>query len=73
MKKSLLSFLLMLLPILASADPVEIEGVWYNIIPKAQIAEVTKNPSGDKYTGDVTIQDIMSQRFWMKLSIIAKS
>ena len=57
MKKSLFCILMMLLPILASADPVEVEGVWYNLIPKAQIAEVTSNPSGDKYTGDVTILD----------------
>ena len=57
MKILLLSFLLMLLPILASADPVEIEGVWYNLVPKGQVAEVTSNPSGDKYTGDVTILD----------------
>ena len=41
---------------LASANPVEIEGVWYNLIPKAQIAEVTKKPSG-KYSGDITIPD----------------
>ena len=57
MKKLLFCILMMLLPILASADPVEIEGVWYNLIPKAQIAEVTSNPSGDKYTGDVNILD----------------
>ena len=57
MKKILLSILLMLLPILANADPVEVDGIWYNLIPKGNVAEVTKNPSGDKYAGDVTIPD----------------
>ena len=45
MKKVLLSFLLMLLPMLASADAVEINGIWYNLVPKAKEAEVTKNPN----------------------------
>ena len=57
MKKVLLSILLMLLPILANADPVEVDGIWYNLIPKGQVAEVTRNPSGENYTGDVTIPD----------------
>ena len=57
MKKSLICIFIMLLPFLASANPVEIEGVWYNLITKAQIAEVTSNPSGDKYIGDITIPD----------------
>ena len=45
MKKVLLSILLMLLPMLASADAVEIDGIWYNLVPKAKEAEVTKNPN----------------------------
>ena len=45
MKKALLSILLTLLPILASADPVEIDGLWYNLDTKIQKAEVTRNPN----------------------------
>ncbi len=40
MKKSLLSFVLALLPIVASADPVKIGDLWYNLIPKSGVAEV---------------------------------
>ena len=38
--KKLLLFLFMLVPVVASADPVEIDGIWYNLIPKAKEAEV---------------------------------
>ena len=46
MKKVLLFILLILSPMLASADAVEIDGIWYNLVTKAQEAEVTKNPNG---------------------------
>ena len=37
----------------ASAYDVEVDGIYYNLIPKGNIAEVTK---GDKdYSGDITI------------------
>lgn len=53
MKKQLL-ILLMLMPLMANADdPVEINGIWYNLITKARIAEVTKGTT--YYTGDVVI------------------
>ena len=55
MKKVLLSILLMLLPMLASADAVEINGIWYNLVPKAKEAEVTKNPNGSNYSGSIEI------------------
>ena len=42
-----------LLPVVASAEAVEIDGIWYNLIPKAKEAEVTSNPN--KYSGDVNI------------------
>ena len=52
MKKVVLLLTLMI-PLMASADAVEIDGIYYNCIPKGNIAEVI---SGDiKYTGDVTI------------------
>ena len=41
MKQTLLSFLLALLPIVASADAVEIDGIYYNLINKTKQAEVT--------------------------------
>ena len=51
MKQSILSFLLALLPLAASADAVEIDGIYYNLVFK--IADVTINPN--KYTGTVVI------------------
>lgn len=57
MKQLVLSILLMFLPLMAYADPVEINGIYYNleIIEKANLykAEVAQNPN--KYSGDVVI------------------
>ncbi len=52
MKKVLIA-MLMLLPMLASAYDVEIDGIYYNLIPLAKSAEVTygENP----YSGSITI------------------
>ena len=52
MKRALL-LILVFLPILASADAVEIDGIYYNLNSDAQTAEVTNNPN--KYDGDVVI------------------
>lgn len=57
MKNLLLSFLLMFLPILVNADPIEIDGILYNLISKGNIAEVTK---GNIYSGEVVIPDKIS-------------
>ena len=57
MKKIYFLFLLVLLPLLASADPVEINGIYYNLITKAKQAEVTDNP--DKYTGSVDRKSVV--------------
>ncbi len=54
MKKQLLFILLTLIPMMASADAVEIDGIYYNLVENAKSAEVTKMPS-DKYTGSVVI------------------
>ncbi len=55
MKKQLL-FLLMLMPLLASADKlVEIDGIWYNLITKAMVAEVRSGLP--LYKGDVVIPE----------------
>ncbi len=55
MKKSLLLLVLMLLPMVASADAVEIDGIYYNLVSKAKAAEVTSNPK--KYSGEVVIPE----------------
>ena len=38
----------------ALADAVEIDGIYYNLISKGRIAEVTSNPS--KYSGAINFQ-----------------
>ena len=54
MKKQLLTLLvLILLPLVASADEVEIDGIYYNLIANGNTAEVTRNPN--YYTGTVEI------------------
>lgn len=58
MKKILFIFLAIMLPLFAEADAVEIDGIYYNLISKAQIAEVTSNP--DNYTGDIVIPPSIS-------------
>ena len=55
MKKQLLLFVVMMLPLTASADAVEINGIYYNLIEKAKIAEVTTNPND--YEGDIIIPE----------------
>ena len=58
MKKLYTLFLLMLMPIMAFADAIEINGLYYNLITKDNVAELTSNPS--KYTGNVVIPEIVS-------------
>ena len=53
MKQTLLSLLMMLLPLMVNAEVVEIDGIYYNLITKGNVAEVTQNPN--KYTGNVVI------------------
>ena len=43
----------MLLPMVAGAESVEIDGIYYNLIPKGKVAEVTIN--SNKYSGSVDI------------------
>jgi hypothetical protein len=54
MKKSLSFFILMLLPMVAGAEAIEIDGIYYELITKGKVAEVTKKPSGS-YSGSVAI------------------
>ena len=53
MKQTIISLLMLLLPLIANAEAVEIDGIYYNLINKAKQAEVTENPN--KYTGNVVI------------------
>lgn len=53
MKKLLLSFCLIILPMLASADAVEINGIYYILETNNKTAEVTSNPN--KYKGEIII------------------
>ena len=39
----------------ASADAVQIDGIWYNLVEKAKVAEVTNAADGGNYAGDVVI------------------
>ena len=55
MKQTILSFLLALLPLAASADAVEINGIYYNLVSKLKTAEVTKNPN--EYGGAIYIPE----------------
>ena len=49
----------MVLPMVASADTVKINGIWYNLVPEAKTAEVSKNPSLDhgSYFGTIVIPE----------------
>ena len=60
MKKQLLLLVMMLIPMLASAYDAQIDGIYYNLDPKAKTAGVTyllykDYANGGAYSGDVTI------------------
>lgn len=60
MKKLLLLFVMMLLPLVASADAVLIDGIYYFLYNEAKTAEVSRNPNygqTDYCQGDVTIPE----------------
>ena len=47
---------MMFLPMVAGAETVEIDGIFYELLSKIKEAEVTKNPSGyGYYSGKVVI------------------
>ena len=54
MKKQLFLLLLTLLPMVASAVDVEIDGIRYKLIPKGKVAEVTRY---GQYTGNIVIPE----------------
>ena len=57
MKKSIIAFLLTLLPLALSANAVKIGNLYYYLDPYSLTAIVTNNPSGTKYSGAVIIPD----------------
>ena len=58
MKKILLLFMMILLPMVASAEAVEIDGIYYSL--SGQHAVVTENPN--KYFGDVVIPESVTYK-----------
>ena len=59
MKKIAFLFLTLLLPMVAGAEAVEIDGIYYNLVSKIKEAEVTKKPSGG-YSGMIVIPTTVS-------------
>ena len=55
MKKLLFYIVTMMLPIAASADAVEIDGIYYDLVHETKSAEVSSNPN--KYEGNVKIPE----------------
>ena len=64
MKKSLLSLLLLLLSMVASAHDFEVDGIYYNIINGNEVAVTYKGSdpfgNGEKYTGHVNIPSFVT-------------
>ncbi|SNU05698.1 Leucine rich repeat-containing protein, partial [Prevotellaceae bacterium MN60] len=59
MKKIYLLLSLMLLPLVASAERVEIDGIYYELYSESKTAIVTKSPLGE-YTGSIEIPMLVS-------------
>jgi surface protein len=53
MRKLFTLLIMTLLPLMASADAVEIDSIYYNLDTEALTAEVTSNP--DRYKGDIVV------------------
>ena len=60
MKKITFLIITMLLPLIAMADAVEVDGIYYNLISKGNVAEVTNNPS--QYKGSISIPSTISYK-----------
>lgn len=61
-RQILLVFFSLLMPLLAHAEPIEINGIWYNLFDDTEQAEVTFNPYCNprqneigSYAGDITL------------------
>lgn len=58
MKRSILTLFVLMQSLCLFAETVLVNGVYYNLIEKGNIAEVTSNPQG--YSGDIVIQESVS-------------
>ena len=57
MKKLLLSFILLTFTLVANAEQVKIDGIWYEVIEKSNTAEVIIYQDGIEYSGDIVIPE----------------
>ena len=72
MKKVFLTLILTILPLLASAEAVEIDGIWYNLIAKAKEAEVANTSA--YYSGSIVIpKSVTRDGVEYKVTSIGKS
>ena len=55
MKKYFLALMLLALPLVVSAYDCQVDGIYYNLVPKGNLAEVTSGETG--YPGSVTIPE----------------
>ena len=62
MKKQLLLLVLLILPLVASADTVEIDGIYYNLNLSGKTAEVESGPNYNYYSGHVIIPDLVKHK-----------
>ena len=51
---------MLLLPMMTSAEEVEIDGLWYNLVSKAKVAEVIQYKNNQKYSGDIVIPETVT-------------
>ena len=58
-KSFLIALVAMMLPMVVSAETVEIDGICYNLIAKGQVAEVVNKTSG-RYSGNINIPSSVS-------------
>lgn len=58
MKQTIIVFILILLPMLAKAETVEIDGIIYNLIEKGKVAEVTGNTiKNEWFVDELTLEE----------------
>ena len=62
MKKHLLFFVVMMLPLAANARSIEVDGIFYNFDSSKKTAQVARWTSDIKYTGDVVIPSTVIRR-----------
>ena len=53
--KKLLLIIMTILPLLANADSVEVDGIYYTLTPETKSASVVTNPN--KYSGNVVVPE----------------